>query len=410
MTDSTLPLLTIVIPALNEDAAIGAIIERSIAARETICKSGNIRDIEVIVVSDGSTDRTVEIASNYAEKDDRVSLIEFKTNRGYGAAIKEAFACGHGELVGILDADGTCDPTFFGSLCYEIQHQSAIIALGSRMEKGSQMPTIRRLGNRLFALLLGFLSGQAVTDTASGMRVIRRDALATLYPLSDGLDFTPDMSARALMQRMPMIEIPMPYAERVGESKLRALHDGMRFLRVIGDALLCYRPSRLLLFGFMTCFVPAILLAIGPAELYLRHGYLHEWMIYRFIVCWLLGTIGYSLISTAAVIEELFSSVTHRKWRSFSEQLVHRVFSTKPLLMITGSSTVIALCLVYQGIVELVTTGHVTIHWSRVIVSAFCVIVAAQSMLTVGLLRVIGLWRRSRLLPPTTECSIRGKE
>src|SRR3954453_2037528 len=97
--------LTVVIPALNEEGAIASTISRCLAAREEIKLATDV-DVEIIVVSDGSTDRTVEIASEF----DAVDLIVFEKNRGYGAAIKEGFAKGSGELVGFLDADGTCDP------------------------------------------------------------------------------------------------------------------------------------------------------------------------------------------------------------------------------------------------------------------------------------------------------------
>src|SRR5262249_47175396 len=147
-----------------------------------------------------------------------------------------------------------------------IQDEHADLALGGRMGATSQMPATRRVGNRLFALLLGFLSGQAVTDTASGMRVLRREALRDLYPLPDGLDFTPAMSARAVMQRLRLVEVPMSYAERVGESKLRVLKDGVRFLQAILEAVLFYRPSRFFNLCFTLCLIGGLLLAVSPTE------------------------------------------------------------------------------------------------------------------------------------------------
>ena len=71
----------------------------------------------MIVVSDGSTDRTAAIAQQIAEEEPAVRVIVFERNRGYGAAIKEGFRQSTGELVAFLDADGTCDPNYFGELC-----------------------------------------------------------------------------------------------------------------------------------------------------------------------------------------------------------------------------------------------------------------------------------------------------
>src|SRR5262249_46842934 len=159
----------------------------------------------------------------------------------------------------------------------------------------SKMPRIRRLGNRIYAFLLGLLCGQHVTDTASGMRVIRRSALDLLYPLPDRLHFTPAMSARALLSGLTIKEVPMAYQERIGQSKLHVVRDGVRFLQTIFEGVLCYRPERLFLAAFTLCFLVAFFLAAYPAEFYLHEHRLEEWMIYRFIVCSLLGTAGFVL-------------------------------------------------------------------------------------------------------------------
>ena len=105
--------LLIVIPALNEEASIREIIERSLDARASICAGTDVTEVEVTVVSDGSTDRTVEYARQFG---DRIKLIVFPENRGYGAAILEAWRRSDADLLSFLDADGTCDPRFFSTL------------------------------------------------------------------------------------------------------------------------------------------------------------------------------------------------------------------------------------------------------------------------------------------------------
>src|SRR5450755_2330204 len=93
--------LLIAIPAYNEEASIAAIVERSLEARARIVAESPVTDVEVTVVSDGSSDRTVEIAKRYAG---RIHLIAFPENRGYGAAIKEAWGKSDAELLAFLDA------------------------------------------------------------------------------------------------------------------------------------------------------------------------------------------------------------------------------------------------------------------------------------------------------------------
>jgi hypothetical protein len=108
------------------------------------------------------------------------------------------------------------------------------------------MPLVRRVGNLIFANLVSLLSNVRVSDSASGMRVIRREALSRLYPLPDGLNFTPVMSTRATHENVNWREVPIPYEERVGRSKLNVLEDGTRFLYTILWTALLYNPVRIL--------------------------------------------------------------------------------------------------------------------------------------------------------------------
>ena len=259
--------LLIAIPALNEETSIASTIARCLAAGPRIVAETGVTAVDITVVSDGSTDRTVELASSYG---DRIDLIVFRKNRGYGAAIKEAWRRSDAELLGFLDADGTCDPELFVPLCRAVMADGVAVSLGCRRNPESEMPRLRRLGNMLFATLLSALSSRKVKDAASGMRVVRREALPALYPLPDGLHFTPAMSARVMLSNdLQLVELDMPYHEREGESKLRAGTDGMRFLRVILKTAVLFRPFRLL---GMTA-VPFLL--VGCAMLVLP---VHDWV------------------------------------------------------------------------------------------------------------------------------------
>ena len=102
--------------------------------------------MEIIVVNDGSTDKTAEIAGEFRD----IKLINLGTNQGYGAAIKSGFKEATGDLLGFLDGDGTCDPHFFGPLCAALLKFPADIITGSRMHKMSKMPIIRRIGEPVF--------------------------------------------------------------------------------------------------------------------------------------------------------------------------------------------------------------------------------------------------------------------
>ena len=376
--------LAIAIPALNEEDSITSIVERSLAAREKIVAGTSVKEVEVIVVSDGSTDRTVERARAFGE---RIKLVVFEKNRGYGAAIQEAWRQSDAELVGFLDADGTCDPEFFVVLCNRLLEEEADVSLGCRLNKASKMPPIRRLGNVLFALLLSLFSNQRVRDTASGMRVVRRSSLPRLLPLPTGMHFTPAMSARAILSEdLKILESDMPYHEREGRSKLSVIRDGLRFLRVIVEAAFLYRPSRpLVLLGVAFGAAGAVLMVM-PAVYYLRHHALQEWMIYRFVVSSLAATSACLLVCTGYLAKKVVTIViSDRPESPVPRGVLGWFFGGWPWVAVAGLFVAGGALLVAPSFFELVRTGATYEHWSRFI--AMSTLVACA--LTLAVTRVV---------------------
>jgi hypothetical protein len=193
-----------------------------------------------------------------------VRLIQHPKNRGYGAALKTGFSAASGDLVGFLDADGTYPPEYFPKLCQVLAQQSADLVIGSRMAGAeSEMPLVRRVGNILFANLVSIITAQRVTDSASGMRVFKKQILEQLYPLPDGLNLTPVMSTRALHEHLKVVETPITYSERVGRSKLSVVRDGMRFANSIVWTALSYNPVRPLGLMGLGALAIAALITLG---------------------------------------------------------------------------------------------------------------------------------------------------
>ena len=229
-----MPQVSVIIPTFNRAAmvkeAIASVLAQSYADRE------------LIVVDDGSTDRTADRVREYPT----VRLIQHRVNRGYGAALKTGLPAAAFELVGFLDADATYPPEEFPALCRPISEGRADLVIGSRMlGADSEMPLVRRVGNTFFATLLSLVGRSVVTDSASGMRVFRRETLGVLSPLPDGLNLTPVMSTRAVHERIAVLEVPISYRERVGRSKLSVTRDGLRFLTTIVWTTLTYNPVRI---------------------------------------------------------------------------------------------------------------------------------------------------------------------
>jgi glycosyltransferase involved in cell wall biosynthesis len=234
-------VLSIVIPAYNEENGIAEIASRVLSVEPALKKVG-VERLELLVVDDGSKDRTAEIAESIPG----VYLIRHPKNKGYGAALKTGFSKASGELIGFLDADGTYPPEYFPQLC-EAALKGTDLVIGSRMAGAdSRMPFTRRVGNFFFATLLTLLGRQRVTDSASGMRVFKRETLEHIYPLPDGLNLTPVMSTRAVHEGIKIEEVPIPYSERVGRSKLSVIRDGRIFMQSMIWTALSYNPVRIL--------------------------------------------------------------------------------------------------------------------------------------------------------------------
>jgi glycosyltransferase involved in cell wall biosynthesis len=295
-------VLSVVIPAYNEEGGIAEIIERVLSIRPRLADAG-VDDLELIVVDDGSRDETVAITTRYP----RVRLIRHPINRGYGAALKTGFSQARGNLLGFLDADGTYPPEHFPELCRVALAEKADLVIGSRMAGAdSEMPLVRRIGNLIFANLVSLLGNHRVSDSSSGMRVIRREALPCLYPLPDGLNFTPVMSTRALHEDVSWREVPIPYKERVGRSKLSVVRDGTRFLYTIVWTVLNYNPVRVL--GGIGLGLAAISAAIGAAVVGMRLSgttQLGPWGVVGVFTASLCAVSGVTLFSLGAAFNYL---------------------------------------------------------------------------------------------------------
>jgi hypothetical protein len=161
------------------------------------------------------------------------------------------------------------------------------------------------------------------------------------------------------------------------------------------EGVLWYRPERHFLVAFSICFLVAILLAAFPTEFYLRERRLEEGMIYRFIVCFLLGTAGFVLLSAGTlahcfVVTTDQRGTTPRFWPSQFEKLFTGwTLGAFVLIAVVGS-----FALVWPGLLEYAQTRHTTLHWSRVMVAAFGLLVAFIAVVTATLLQVLKVRNR----------------
>jgi glycosyltransferase involved in cell wall biosynthesis len=369
--------LSIVIPALNEEQSIKNIINRCIEAKPRIIHSSDVSDVEIIVVSDGSTDNTVPYAREF-EKQGKIKLIVFEKNKGYGAAIKKGWEESDGDLLAFIDADGTCDPNFFSDLSNLITKEKADIALGCRLNKNSRMPLIRRAGNTIFSILLSVLATEKVKDTASGMRIVRREILKDIYPLPDGLHFTPAMSAKAVTNPEICIkEIDMSYKERVGESKLHVLKDGIRFFSIIIKLAFMYRPQILLLAIGVLFSLLSFLLLIEPVSFYFSEKMVLDTSIYRISIAYL-GIIIATILFICSYLSEKIVRVSllREHFRKTKRPLASKLFESNYSWILIVILFLSGLLLISHSFIERIETGKTYEHWSRYLTMMFLCIMA----------------------------------
>ncbi len=378
--------LSVVIPAYNEEQAIGSVLERTMAVAPSLAEAG--LGLEVIVVDDGSGDGTAEVVARCPQ----VRLLRHPTNRGYGAALKTGFQAARGELLAFLDADGTYPPEALPALCRPLLEHSADLTIGCRMAGGkSRMPAVRWLGNLFFAGLLSLLGNRPVRDSASGMRVFRRDVLSILYPLPDGLNFTPAMSARALHEGLRIAEVPIAYEERVGESKLHPLRDGIRFLSSILETVLAYNPVRPLgilgAAGLALAFVYFLILR-GVRLSGVTH--LGPWSTLGVFAALILAVTGVSLLALGETFNRLVA-LFHRRpvrqglWgRPILPPGLERHFGRLGLLAILGGVALAGVCM------SLALRGWPLLRlWLYLVGSTGAILIGVQLLVSWLLIRVL---------------------
>ena len=374
--------LSLVIPA--EEAAIQSTLERAVRAVERFREEAKFGACEVILVDDGSTDKTLEIARKVAG----IRIVTYPRNRGYGAAIETGFAAARGNYLAFMDADGTCDPDFLLELWKEMGTNGADVVLGCRLHGRSKMPLVRRLGNIFYAWLLFCISKVRLQDTASGMRLLKRSALSLLSPLPEGLSYTPAMSAKCVMDpRLTIREVDMPYEDRVGESKLNVLRDGIRFLQVILITGVFYSPVRI--FGGLGLIIGGwglIWVILAPMLGYtsLEHVFMPGY------ISLFLG----ALCMTVGLTFHLFSKQILPGWPTGKvERWISKTFSASLLLWTAFFYLVAAVAMFLSGI----SGGTCSIHLALLLggfllhVAVLCVFVAVGRII----IAEIDKWRET---------------
>ncbi|MFB3903304.1 MAG: glycosyltransferase family 2 protein [Acidobacteriota bacterium] len=224
--------VTVVVPAFNEEAGIGPQVLSIGRALEAAGMTG-----EIIVVDDGSSDRTAEEALQAGAR-----VLRHLSNRGYGASIKSAILAAKHEIIVIIDADGTYPADQIPNLVAQLE--DADMAVGARSGKQVHIPWVRRPAKWVLGWVAERIAGRKIPDLNSGLRTFRKSCAVQYFPiLSDRFSFTTTITLAYLADDYRVVYRPIDYHKRVGKSKIVARHF-MDFLALVLRSAMLFQPLR----------------------------------------------------------------------------------------------------------------------------------------------------------------------
>ena len=280
--DDDRPLVSVVIPCLNEEENIEACVR---SALEVMGREGIAG--EVVVADNNSEDRSAELARAAGAR------VVTETRRGYGSAYLAGFAAARGKYIVMGDADLTYDfaeiPRFVAEL-----DGGAELVMGDRMDniQPGAMPWLHRyVGNPLLSGTLNFFFKTGIRDAHCGMRALRRDVLPRLDLRTTGMEFASEMVIRAGKENLKVSEFAIDYHPRGGTSKLSTFRDGWRHLRF----LLVHSPTHLFMVpGLILALIGTLIAAVSLSQV---DVFGRQWQLHTMIAGALLMIVGTQVIA-----------------------------------------------------------------------------------------------------------------
>ena len=236
--------ISVVMPAKNESGAVGL----------TISKINELNLVdEVIVVNDGSSDNTQEVAEQAGAK-----VMTHPYSKGNGAAIKTGARAASGDVIVFMDADGQHDPRDISSLLEKIE-QGYDLVVGAR-QKGSQASVGRGIANSLYNNLASYMTEHTVEDLTSGFRAVKVDKFREfLYLLPNGFSYPTTSTMAFFRAGYSVTYVPIHAAKRIGKSHIQPMKDGVRFFLIIFKIATLFSPLKM----FLPIAVILFLMATG---------------------------------------------------------------------------------------------------------------------------------------------------
>jgi glycosyltransferase involved in cell wall biosynthesis len=378
--DQAEPLVSVVIPCLNEAENIEACVRAALRALEGMGTRG-----EVVVADNNSQDDSVRLAEAAGAR------VVVERRRGYGSAYMAGFASARGRYIVMADADLTYDfdeiPRFVTAL-----EEGAEMVIGDRMDniQPGAMPWLHRyIGNPILTGLLNLFFRTGVNDAHCGMRALRRDVLARLDLRTTGMEFASEMVIRASKEKLRIAEFPIEYRPRGGESKLSSFRDGWRHLRF----LLVHSPTHLFI-------VPgAVLAGLGTViVVFVGSGldfFGRAWGIHALIGGALLMIVGTQVLALGLCAHAYGTYFMSERDPWFDRMRAR--FRLEHGLLLGSLFVLIGLIMGSVIVASWISHGFGSLSYERVaVIAATLLIVGIQIFFSSFLLSILGLRREQR--------------
>lgn len=229
--------VSVIIPAYNEAAAIGGVLEELLQS----IAEWKMKDIEIIVVNDGSNDATSQIVERFPN----VRLVSHRKNKGYGASIKTGIREAKGDIVVWYDADGQHRPEDLRKIVNKMAEEELDYCIGIR-DSNSYVDRNRKLGKKVLKAILCFIAKEDLRDFNSGMRGFRKQVIAPYMSLlPDTFGASTVTTLLMLEQEYKGGEVSITVRQRKGKSSVRQIRDGFRTIGLIFSVIMLFQPMRI---------------------------------------------------------------------------------------------------------------------------------------------------------------------
>lgn len=239
-------LVSVVLACYNEELALEKVVKD---LRAVLDAEKDLR-WELLIVDDGSTDRTVEIAESLGAR-----VIRHAINQGSGAARRTGIVHARGEIVVMLDADGTYEPKTIPEMLALFPKYEQVN--GARTSEQGTHKILRTFAKWVIRRLAIYISGRHIPDLNTGLKAFRRDTmLKYLWVMPDGFSCVTTMTLAFMTNGRPVAYVDTPYYARIGVSKFHPIKDTMKYLGAIVRIMTFFRPLRVYM-------PPAILMVLA---------------------------------------------------------------------------------------------------------------------------------------------------